>query len=147
MIKRRSKKQEINLNPKKTKVSKFPRISRLIPEAVLTFVRDEKYVLLASLSGVFFFCLMLYMIVQLSASLQVQKRGEVERARVVSDRAFWEAVTKERPEYRDGYFMLALLEYRMGRKKEASQNVSKALKIDPNFVQGVEFKKILDKPE
>lgn len=87
------------------------------------------------------------MIVQLSASLQVQKRGEVERARVVSDRAFWEAVTKERPEYRDGYFMLALLEYRMGRKKEASQNVSKALKIDPNFVQGVEFKKILDKPE
>lgn len=139
----KKKKAEINLNPKRTKVSKFPRISRVIPEPILAFVRDEKYVLLASLSGVFFFCLMLYMVVQLSGSLQIQKRGEVERARVVSDRAFWEAVTKERPQYRDGYFMLALLEYRMGRKKEASQNVSKALKIDPNFKEGRELERML----
>lgn len=141
----KKKKVEINLNPKKPHAGKFPRISRTIPESVLAFVRDEKYVLLASLSGVFFFCLMLYMIVQLSGSLQIQKRVEVERARVVSDRVFWEAVTKERPEYRDGYFMLALLEYRMGRKQEAKKNVSKALEIDPNFREGRELEEMLHK--
>lgn len=125
------------------KKKKFPRISRLIPEPILSFVRDEKYVLLASLSGIFFFCLLLYMIIQLSGSLQIQKRVEVERVRVVSDRAFWEAVTKERPQYRDGYFMLALLEYRLGKKQEAQKNVTKALKIDPNFKEGRELEKML----
>lgn len=143
MIKHASKKQEINLNPKKTHAGKFPRISRAIPEAILTFVRDEKYVLLASLAGIFFFCLMLYMVVQLSGSLKVQKIVEAQRVKVVSDSAFWEAVTKQRPGFRDGYFMLALLEYRLGKTQEAKKNVAKALKIDPNFREGRELEKIL----
>lgn len=143
MIKHASKKQEINLNPKKTHAGKFPRISRAITESILSFVRDEKNVLLASLSGVFFFCLMLYMTVQLSVSLRLQKTVEMERGKVAAERAFWEAVTKERPGFRDGYFMLALLEYRLGKEQEAKQNVSKALEIDPNFQKGREFEKIL----
>lgn len=133
----KKKKQEINLKPE------FPSNSRSIPESVFAFVREEKYVLLASLSGAFFFCLMLYMIVQLSISLQVQKRADGERARVTQEMVFWQGVVADRPEYRDGYFMLAVLAYRLGKKQEARVNVEKVLEIDPNFKEGRELEKIL----
>lgn len=139
MIKRASKKSDINLNKKK----KSPSISRSITESVLSFISSEKYVLIASLLGVFSFCWMLFAVVQLSGVLQIQKQRELERAKVMHEVGFWEEVTKSKPEYRDGYFMLAVLEYRIGKKQEALTHVEKALQIDPNFKQGKEFETLL----
>ncbi|MBP9719474.1 MAG: tetratricopeptide repeat protein [Candidatus Levybacteria bacterium] len=139
MIKQRSKKQEINLNRK----IKSPSISRSITESILASLRSEKWVLLASVSGVFFLCLMLYAIVQLSHSLRVQKQVMQEKAKVMRDMSFWQNVTVERPEYRDGYFMLAVLQYQIGKKQEAVATVQKALEIDPNFKEGRELERIL----
>lgn len=144
----RSTRSEINLNQSHSAkasrdLRKSPSISRSITESVLTFVRDEKYVLLASLTGVFFFCWVLFLTVQLSHALQQQKSIEAQRKKVVSDIRFWEKVTVEKPDYRDGYFMLAVLQYRLGKKDEASVNVKKALELDPNFKEGREFERKL----
>ncbi len=86
---------------------------------------------------------MLYAIVQLSHSLRVQKQVMQEKAKVMRDMSFWQNVTVERPEYRDGYFMLAVLQYQIGKKQEAVATVQKALEIDPNFKEGRELERIL----
>ncbi len=141
MIQRSSKKSGINLNKKKL----FPSISRTITEAVFSYIKAEKYLLIASFFGVFFFCLMLSATIQLSASLKKQKQVMAQKEKVAHDLAFWQQVTKERPDYRDGYFMLAVLEYRVGKKQQATQHVAKALEIDPNFKEGRELKELLFK--
>jgi tetratricopeptide (TPR) repeat protein len=136
---RNSKKREINLNPNKKSPSNF----RLITEPIGAFIRSEKHVLLASLSGVFFFCLLLYMIVQLSHTIQMQQQLVTQREKLQHDISFWQQVTKDRPEYRDGYFMLAVLQYRMGKTIAAKKNVAKALEIDPNFKEGKSFRQLV----
>jgi tetratricopeptide (TPR) repeat protein len=140
MKKRNLKKSEINLNIEKKSPSNFRRIT----ESFVVFVHNERYALLASLSGLFFFCLLLYMIVQLSYSLKQQKQVIAEKEKVMHELSFWHSVTSERPEYRDGYFMLAKVQYQLGKKEEAKKNVQKALTIDPNFTEGKEFKQLLE---
>lgn len=135
----KKKKEEINLNKKR----KFPRISLFIPESILRYLQSEKVLISAILLSIGLFCVMLFLIFQLLGSLRIQKQVLEERVKVVKDIAFWEQVVKEKPDYRDGYFSLALLQYRMGDKKKALENVAKVLELDPNFKAGREFEQML----
>lgn len=45
----------------------------------------------------------------------------------------WEKIILEKPNYRDGYFKLAVLNYQIYQDIEAKKYLSKVLELDPNF--------------
>lgn len=79
----------------------------------------------------------------ISRQLQEKERVEKEYATVTSEVEKLEKVVQQYPNYRDGFFKLALLEYRLENKEKAKLYVEKALKIDPNFEKGRELEEIL----
>lgn len=52
----------------------------------------------------------------------------------------WERVVESYPDYRDGYYSLSLLYYQIKDKQKALYYLDRALEIDPNFVQGRNFR-------
>ncbi len=51
----------------------------------------------------------------------------------------WQHIMTTYPDYRDGYFRLATLEYQLGNRNNAQMYDQKALQLDPNFQQGREL--------
>lgn len=45
----------------------------------------------------------------------------------------WEKITQEKPDYRDGYFQIAVLYYKLGENEKVREYVEKTLLLDPNF--------------
>lgn len=70
--------------------------------------------------------------------ITTQKREEQ-----LKEHAYWQKVVKEHEGYRDGYYMLAVSEYRLNNIDQARIDVEKALELDPFFEQGRLFKKRL----
>jgi len=54
----------------------------------------------------------------------------------------WGKIVQEKPNYRDGYLQLAILNYKIYENEKAKEYLNKALKIDPNFEPARELKKI-----
>ena len=50
-----------------------------------------------------------------------------------TEESFWKKIVEERPDYRDGYIILALLSYKRKSFSEAMAYKSKALALDPNY--------------
>jgi tetratricopeptide (TPR) repeat protein len=140
MIRKRYKKSEINLNKSK----KPPSIKRSIIEFGISLVHEEKVLLTAILTAVFFFCLVLYASTQLSQALQLQQQAKAHRDRLVYEISFWEQVLRVHPDYRDAYFMLAVLKYRFGERIPSKEYLQKAMEIDPNFAQGKKLQQLLE---
>jgi len=55
----------------------------------------------------------------------------------------WEGVLEKYPDYRDGYLQLAYLYYKIYQDKKAKENLTKALRLDPNFSPTEELKKLI----
>lgn len=55
----------------------------------------------------------------------------------------WEAIIATRPDYRDGYYMLATLEYQLGNIVESKKYLDEVIKIDPNYPKIMELEKLL----
>ena len=66
------------------------------------------------------------------------------RGKVIEDLNFWNREVIEKPNYRDGYFNLALIYFQLGDIKNSSLNLEKALSLDPNFEEGKSFREILN---
>ena len=69
--------------------------------------------------------------------------AQQKREKLLSDVAYWESVVAKRKDYRDGYFQLAVLEYRLGDKEKANAYLQEVLKLDPNFEEGRKLEKVL----
>lgn len=48
--------------------------------------------------------------------------------------SFWKKIIEDRPDYRDGYAVLAILSYRKKSFLEAAMYKDKALSLDPNYI-------------
>lgn len=68
----------------------------------------------------------------------------LQRQKVVKEVAFWEDIVKQYPNYRDAYYTLSVLSYRLKEYDKAKMYLGKALFIDPNFEKGRELEKILN---
>jgi len=55
----------------------------------------------------------------------------------------WEEVLEKYPNYRDGYLQLAYLYYKTYQDEKAKENLTKALRLDPNFSPTEELKKLI----
>jgi tetratricopeptide (TPR) repeat protein len=121
----------------KTAARKFPRNYRRIPERL----NSDEVVFFVGTIAILLATLILSL--DLYSNIVEQKKLSGERTRVMSEVAFWQNEIKKYPDYRDGYFSLALLHYRLRDVEEARKNLNKALELDPNFEKGRELEKVL----
>ncbi|MBI5613314.1 hypothetical protein HY947_00130 [Candidatus Gottesmanbacteria bacterium] len=56
-----------------------------------------------------------------------------ESQKINSEESFWKKIIEERPDYRDGYVILALLSYKKKSTDMAAFYKNKALSLDPNY--------------
>lgn len=68
-----------------------------------------------------------------------------EKKNITNELSYWENTVRQKPDYRDGYFSLALIYYQMKDFNKSSENLNKAMSLDPNFEKGKELKGILNK--
>ena len=61
----------------------------------------------------------------------VQNRLELQ-----NEVAYWEQIANKYQGYRDVYYRIAALQYKLGNTVTSSQYVKKALQLDPNFPEG-----------
>ena len=122
--------------PKKSK--QFPSNSRFIPEKIFS----DHFVFFVGV-----FCILLAILVvslDLYNNYKKQKQLADENIKILNQLVFWQNEIEKRPNYRDAYFSLALLNYQLKDFNNASKNLQKALSLDPNFEKGRELGKILN---
>lgn len=76
-------------------------------------------------------------------NLQEEKRLKADRAKTVAELNFWKGVAGKYKNYRDAYFKITTLEYRLGNIDEAKKNLRKTLELDPNFENARKMEKIV----
>ncbi len=118
-------------------MSNFPNISRFITETPFS----EKHIFYFKLSAVSFFSgfLLLGIVIQsisLLQNLNSVKAITSEREKVSKEIAYWKNVSTQYSDYRDVYFRIAALEYKMGNTQQSTEYMEKALLLDPNFEAG-----------
>lgn len=59
-----------------------------------------------------------------------------ERVRLQREIQYWQGVADKYKGYRDVYYRIASLQYRLGNVEESQKYVKKALELDPNFPEG-----------
>lgn len=105
----------------------FPSISRRITEV-----------------SFFLLLVVLYLLVALFLkNLNEYRQLKTEKEQILRNVEFWKNVTVEKPNYRDAYMEVAILDYRLGKTSESKLYLEKALILDPNFKPAKEFKKVL----
>ena len=123
---------------KKAKPQQLPRNYRFIPEKLsgdsLGFFIGTVCILAA----------ILIVSLDLSSNYKEGKKIISEKGKVLNEVAFWQNEVKIHPDYRDGYFSLALLEFQLRNLSETRSNIDKALNLDPNFKEGRDLQKQLE---
>lgn len=145
----------------KKKTSQFPNIYRFITESKLLknikkiefkLIWQSKhhkyfYYFLAFLS-VLTTLIFLFGIVMFTSSFY-QKAAEyrkisLERKNTQEKINFWKSIANKYEGYKDAYFQIALLEFRLGNTKNALEYNKKALLLDPNFEDSKKLQILLE---
>ncbi len=79
----------------------------------------------------------------LYATYQRAKTKQAEKQRLEAQVAKWQEVVAKRADFRDAYFELAVLTYRLNRLPEAKYYLAKTLALDPNFIPARELEKVI----
>lgn len=82
---------------------------------------------------------------ELDRNIKEKQRIDLEREKVTRKLGFWKGFLEKHKDYRDAYFQVSVLEYKLGNKNEAKMNVEKGLNLDPNSKTGKEIEKFLNK--
>lgn len=129
MLAKKQKKSEINLYKKKKPVAFH---TRLFAELPLHLFEDR--VLVAAVSIALFFLIgIIYQSNELAKAYDEKQQAKKQRDNVVYQHSYWQQVIESKPDYRDGYIMLALLTNQMGDPINSKVYLKEALEIDPNF--------------
>lgn len=119
--------QSKNVKEKK-QTEQFPHISRFIPAALVVFIAVLLAINFAFWSNTFW---------------NREQRKEQEMHDLAAQKMQWESIVSAYPDYRDAYYTLAVIEYRLGDQGKAKTYVQKTLQIDPNFRPGLTLKNLL----
>ena len=68
-----------------------------------------------------------------TAPAKILADWESQPQKLYGDYAFWVEVTREKPDYRDGFFMAGVNAYKLGKRSEAKEYFQKAYALDPNY--------------
>lgn len=131
---------------KEQRNQQFPNIYRFIAEH---FKKSAKFManthkhegfwvgILAGILGI----AIVYVSLDINKNLLKKQKAEAERVKIFSEIKFWENTVQKYKGYRDAYFKLALLEYKIGNLEKSNYYLQKTLEIDPNFEPALKFKK------
>jgi len=126
---------------------KFPRIYRFITEAPVFkhLGRLQKKFILAGFLSLLFISAIIYVFFDLYRNLAYKERLEKERDLIINQIKKWHSVAEKHKGYRDAYFQIALLEYRLGNFDKSREYLTKTLLLDPNYKEGKELESLLKK--
>jgi hypothetical protein len=62
-----------------------------------------------------------------------QERPDPSLEALTEEHTYWQNVIETHPDYRDGYFNLAVIAYRMSKFSDARMYVEKVKELDPNY--------------
>jgi tetratricopeptide (TPR) repeat protein len=114
--------------------SHFPKIPRFITESL--FSRKTffllKYVSVGAVSGALLIAIALQGY-DLHANAQQVKRATQDREQVMHEVVYWKQIADTYSGYRDIYYRIATLQYKLGNVDESKAYIKKALELDPNF--------------
>lgn len=69
----------------------------------------------------------------ISASpLDLLHQWEKEPMRLAKELGFWQAVVKDKPDYRDGFIQLSALSFQLNKPEDAKHYLDEAIALDPN---------------
>jgi tetratricopeptide (TPR) repeat protein len=79
--------------------------------------------------------------IDLSKNLETYTSKNIERAKIEHQIKTWKSIVQKYKGYKDGYLQLAILEYRLGKFENSKEDLQTALKLDPNYKEGLELQK------
>ena len=79
----------------------------------------------------------------LGAATQAFEKAKEAPEKLSGEISFWEEVVKEKPDYRDAYLRLAVLNYQLKKKEAAREYLRKVKEEDPNFPAIRELERML----
>jgi tetratricopeptide (TPR) repeat protein len=118
-------------------IALFPRNLRFITEGKFTERQSRNIkVVLVSVASLFLLALIFLQSITLWYNIREQQNLVLEREQLQNEAAYWEQVATKYQGYRDVYYRIASIQYRLGNYNESQKYVKKALELDPNFPQG-----------
>jgi len=120
--------------------AKFPRIYRFFTDKKLQKALKFQAIVI---SFALLVALILTFGLDLFQNIQKQKEQNFQREVLTSELKTWESIAQEFPNFKDAYYQLAVLSYRLGDFEKAKEYVKKALFLDPNFDKAKELEKLL----
>lgn len=122
----------------------FPNNFRLITENIKKSQNELKKV---GIGFVFLALTSLILLTGIDLYRSYQKKVEIENKNKVlnSQVKYWQDLVSKDKGYRDGYFMLSVLEYQLKDLSKAKEYLEKAIEIDPNFMPASDLQKVLDR--
>lgn len=122
------------------KHNKSPRIYLIFTDR---YRKPIKQLVFIYIIGVIFFILGAS-IFALYDSYQKKQAIDKKRKEINNEISYWKSIVDKYKDYRDGYFQLAILEYRLKDFNKSKFYLDKALALDPNFEKGRVLEKALN---
>ena len=118
-------------------IALFPKNLRFITEGKFTERQSRNIkVVLVSAASLFLLALIFLQSVTLWYNIREQQTLVLEREQLQNEAAYWEQIANKYQGYRDVYYRIASIQYKLGNYNESQKYVKKALELDPNFPQG-----------
>lgn len=80
---------------------------------------------------------------EIEIKLKMVSSWETKPEALMQELISWQKITKEKSDYRDGFFQEALILYQLKRLNEAKTALKKVFFLDPNFSPGRQLEKQL----
>ena len=137
MAKFKNIKKTTKSTKKKPQPKKLPSNYRKIPDKF----RTDDFVFILGILCIFIAIIVI--LASLYINIGEEKSLVSEKERVLVEKAFWENEIEKKPDYRDAYFSLALINFQLNDKDKSRENVQKTLEIDPNFQKARDLEELL----
>jgi len=145
----------------KKKTSQFPSIYRIITESkvykhlkklefrLLLQAKHKKYIyyvfiFLTAILSILLIIGILTFSARFYKSASEFTKINTERQSLQKKINFWQSIANKYEGYKDAYFQIAILEYRLGNFKKAEEYNKKALLLDPNFEDSKKLEILLE---
>jgi|SRR6185437_6992614 len=123
--------------PQAKTIALFPKNIRSITE--YTFSESQSYVIKVILTSIVSIFLLGLIFVQGVATWYTVQQREIlaqQRLQLQNEVKYWQGIANKYQGYRDVYFRIAAIQYKLGNVGESQKYVKKALELDPNFPEG-----------
>lgn len=123
--------------PRVETIALFPRNLRFITEGKFSEKQSREIkVAIVSITSLFLLVLIFLQGVTLWYNIREQQTLKEEKSQLQDEVTYWEGIANKYQGYRDVYYRIAAIEYKLGNYNESQKYIKKALELDPNFPQG-----------